>query len=846
MPTSAGKTFIAELMILKSFIKSPNKKCLYIAPFRALNNEKEIELGKYLSKLGFSVSSLAGSYEIDNFQDVILSDTNLLIATPEKVDILLRFQPEIFNDISFVVVDEGHIVGEISTRATLLEFLIIRLRIRNKNLKTLFISAVMPKENADEYSIWLNGIGNNVLRSLKFSDSNENDEWEPTRKLISSFEWIGDSDNGNITFKNVEIFIDERNLQKRGVILNSFLKHKEFAGRFPDKTKKKEISASLAYKLSEEGATLVFCGTVWHGIDIVAKSLLELLELIDIPERFKLNRNKKSSFYAEKWYGDTYIKKAIEHGIGIHFGDMPEQVRVAVEEDFRESLLCILLSTNTIGQGLNFPIKNIIFHKIQIGGGGEYIQCRDFWNIIGRAGRAGKETEGKIIFIIQSPNDNRLFKKYTNKKNIESAESLLFRELNRLYEKRLSQNQLNLFKSNISLLSESYLLDLITEEIIGTDYEKIVEEIIGNSLFKVQVDKKGLNIEPLKNEFKRIFKSFENNATVEQLNIYKKTGLSFNSNKAIEKFIDMYIIVLEDYINKDNYFGIIECFLKMLTENYISEMNNAKLTGLNFSPIEYFIIIENWLNAEPLDRLFEIWKEETNKEIDDLHIFIANALYYLYPWGISSFLIILSYKTKMEFKDLPENIKNIPNYLKYGLNNYTSCLARILGIKSREASEYLQEISNGLQGTSFIRWINNLTNIEIQRFKLSDYDKDNIREVSLKLTPNKNNILGNAYTFTVRGTNCNNNWMINSMVININDDLEYVREYDNAYDPYSIILKKDSLEIGYIPRHIAMIISSEIDIDDKEYTVKVIGVFKENDYNEIEVKMEEKIIFVGL
>ena len=61
MPTSAGKTFIAELSILKYLIKFPNKKCIYVAPFRALTNEKEEELSKHFSKIGFSVSLLINS-----------------------------------------------------------------------------------------------------------------------------------------------------------------------------------------------------------------------------------------------------------------------------------------------------------------------------------------------------------------------------------------------------------------------------------------------------------------------------------------------------------------------------------------------------------------------------------------------------------------------------------------------------------------------------------------------------------------------------------------------------------------------------------------------------------------
>jgi replicative superfamily II helicase len=47
MPTSSGKTFIAELLILKYLNQQPEKKCIYVAPYRALTNEKENELGKY-------------------------------------------------------------------------------------------------------------------------------------------------------------------------------------------------------------------------------------------------------------------------------------------------------------------------------------------------------------------------------------------------------------------------------------------------------------------------------------------------------------------------------------------------------------------------------------------------------------------------------------------------------------------------------------------------------------------------------------------------------------------------------------------------------------------------------
>jgi superfamily II DNA/RNA helicase len=523
MPTSSGKTFIAELLILKYLIQQPEKKCIYIAPYRALTNEKENELGKYLSRLGFIVSSLSGSYEIDVFQDVVLTDTDLLIATPEKIDCLLRFVPDYFINVSLIVIDEGHIISDFTPWATLLEFLIIRLCMKIPDLKTLFISAVMPPQNANEYSLWLSGKASNVLRSLNFSDSDIVDEWEPTKKLISSFQ------DGNIFFKNIN-YEDEERHRKVGAILNSYLKP-EF--EIKNGTPKNTIAAYLAYKLSEEGGTLVFCAQP-RFTESIAKKLLEILKRKKYPDRFNNNKNKESSYYSKIWYGsNSTITKAINHGIGIHFGDMPEQVRFAVENDYKNGLLSILLSTNTIGQGLNFPIKNLIIYSLQIGGQGDYIKYRDFWNIVGRAGRAGKETEGKIVFIINSPTDTMLFHQFTNRKNIENAESQFLQAL----QLRLSNvNTDDEFHNNITKMSETYLLDLVTEEIIGTDYEEILEKIIQNALFKTQIDNRRLDIKPIKNAFKKIFMNFENEDRIENLNEYKKTGLSFKSNNLAYNF----------------------------------------------------------------------------------------------------------------------------------------------------------------------------------------------------------------------------------------------------------------------------------------------------------------------
>lgn len=838
MPTSAGKTLIAELLILKYLTNVPNKKCIYIAPFRALTHEKEIELSKNLSKLGYSVSSLSGNYEIDEFQNLILEETDLLIATPEKIDLLLRQNPQLFENVSLVVVDEGHIIGEISPRATLLEFLIIRLKIKTPEIKLLFISAVMPPNNANEYSLWLSNKETNVLRSLKFKNSSIDDEWEPTRKLISSFQW--ETNGGNITFQNVTTK-EENAINSKGAILYSFLKEGEFGNKYPKKKNKVETAAALAFKMSNDGSTLVFCAQV-RRIKSVAKALIKIFSVTEIPDRFRYNIEKKSSYYSKLWYGEnSYITEAINNGVGIHFGDMPEQVRNAVEDDFSKGLLSILLSTNTIGQGLNFPIKNLIFYETQISRTEEnntYIQKRDFWNIVGRAGRANKEIEGRIVFIINSSNDRNLYKSFTKKENIENANSFFFQALDLLTAKRIKEDY---FFEIISILAETYLLDLLTEEIIGTDYEEIINRILSNSLFKIQIEKKNLDINFIKKGFYNTFKSFEADSSYEILKIFNKTGLSFKSNKLISEFIDLNMQELNGLLENDNYIGVLRFFLEFISDNILTEINYSKLADIKIKPTECQTIIQGWINSETIQTLIKLWVESTGLEIEAFHSFIAQALTYLYPWIISSFLQILAFKAEIEFQNLPANIKNLPNYIKYGINSNLGCLAMSLGIKSRNVAKLLSTTPEELTEINFIKWISNLLYNEIDTFQISEYDKDNVKDVAIRLTTQRFSIFPEIFEFHIKGTNFNSDWSITSKTVKVGDELTYRREEDNNYDPFAIQLLKGENIIGYIPREYSKKIATEIDIENNFFSIFVENTIVKDGFNEIQVRMTKVI-----
>lgn len=834
MPTSAGKTFIAELAIIDALVKHPGKKCLYIAPYRALTNEKEEELATAISKLGYSVSALSGSYELDEFQEIVLEDNDVLIATPEKVDFLFRQNPDYFSRISLMVVDEGHIVGDISQRASLLEFLIIRLRIKVENLRILFISAVMPPENADEYSLWLNSASDKVIRSLMYDNSPITDEWEPTRKLIGSFEWSGN--NGLITYKNISTENEETRASSAAFI-PSIIQKKQFANLYPNGSNKAQTSASLAFRFSVDGNCLIFCSQVGftESVGIALLNILSSLEQNggEAPIHFRRNIETESYFFSKKWYGDnSYVTQCIERGIGIHYGDMPEAVRRSVESDYVSGKLRVLISTNTIGQGLNFPIKYLIIHSTIISRN-KYVTVRDFWNIIGRAGRAGKETEGQIIFVINSPTDRRSYARYTDKSRIEASYSMFLNVLAALLQGRINETTYDQYMETIS---ESYLLNLLAEETIETDDQEQIELIINNSLFKVQAEKRDFDLQPVRNSFSKIINNIKENVPADLLEVFGQTGFVLKSNNAINEFIDSKMDSLLETIFSDDYFEYLRLILELFSEGNIEEVISLKLQGVGNKMLDYFDTAKLWIQGREINEIQANW-QTVSTDMSKLNVLISDGFYYRYTWGITAFTTVLISKIGMERNDLAENIQNLSSYIKYGVNNATACLARSLGIKNRDVALLLSVNAGGATGRDFIKWIANLTFEDVQGYNVNKYDRANIISIANKLTTRRYDEFPTVFEFWIKGIYFEQSRMEISRTLEAGQLLTCVRDPFNLHDPYAIKVFYNDIEVGYVPREYARLISVEIDINNAEYEIEIIDITEQEDYNLIFVRM---------
>lgn len=826
MPTSAGKSFIAELFLLNNLIKHPDKHVLYVSPFNALSSEKENDFGRNLEKLGYTVSCFSGNYEIDVFQGIVKSSTDLFIATPEKTDLLLRTDKDFFNSVSAIVFDEGHIVGDVSNRGQLLEFLIVRLKIYFPNIRFLFISAVIPSVNAEDVASWLSGNVNCILDSKRFEGDSRN--WSPTRKLIGRYNWS--IAGGKIEIVN-QGFVPGTTIYPYipSYINKEIISCMERASNPP----KTAISAALACQMSKNGQVLVFSGFP-NRILLVINEILGIYSKSENPSTellLKENTNTASYFYSRQYFGDDNpITKAILIGVGVHYGDLPDQIKKSVETDYKNGELKILVCTNTIGQGINFPIKNLIFDNVYFNPGDPNCKLtkNDYDNLVGRAGRAEKETEGFVVFVEKTNVDKRVFDIYRNSP-LNDVDSNLVSLISKFIDKTITAEQ---FEQDISSLIDVYLIDLVIEEAVQSedDTSALVDKICQNSLFSVQCRRKGLDFSVAKEPIKKRIIEFISNVPDEQKQLYKKTGLSRKTTQSMITFLQSKESIEDIETFSDS---IIHLFLEFLNNNEINEiLNDYKLSRIQLDYFKIESIVEKWIHESERFELISEWLY-LGYSVEEFFILESRGFGYIYPWLLSGFILVYC---NIHSVEMNEQLETISSFLKNGLNSKNACIAKSLGVLSRETCSFLNDKFVNSGQSNFISWFANLDSTQIDHFNLSIYERENIKQVSRKISPCSNKDQPTSFTFYIRGTIYNEDYKVNSLFTTLFDSLSLKRDEQNSYDPFAIFVLNGENILGYVPKEYSRYISTEMDLNDAQYNVEILTMNNQGDYNDIKVR----------
>jgi superfamily II DNA/RNA helicase len=386
LPTSAGKTRIAELCILRCL--AGGKRVVFVTPLRALSAQTETTLQGTFGPLGKTISSLYGSIGVSGIDEDAIRERNIVVATPEKLDFALRNDPSLLDDVGLLVFDEGHMIG-LNEREVRYEVQIQRLLRRRDapDRRIVCLSAILPDgDQLDDFAAW--------LRRDHPGGLIKND-WRPTRLRFGEVVWTSPTARLNLRVG------DERPWVQR------FLTGAAPPIRPPQKPRRtrlfpgdqRELCLATAWRLVDEGQTvLIFCPER-RRVEPFADVIVDLHERGALRSLLEADPNVLSTALAlgEEWLGaGSAILKCLRLGVALHHGALPTAYRKEVERLLRDNILKVTISSPTLAQGLNLSATAVIMYSLHRAGG--RIETGEFKNVIGRAGRAYVDVEGIVLF----------------------------------------------------------------------------------------------------------------------------------------------------------------------------------------------------------------------------------------------------------------------------------------------------------------------------------------------------------------------------------------------------------------------------------------------------------------
>ena len=595
MPTSSGKTTSIGLIIRSAFITNRTKLAIVVAPFKALCKEITLNLTDFFSHDEVIVNELSDIAEKDDIDFFDTTEKNtLIILTPEKLLFLIRNKNEILEDLNLIIFDEAHLFDD-NSRGTNYELLISTIKYYlKKSSQKILISAVIT--NSSMINDWLNDGDGKVI---------SNNNIISAQRSIAMGDWIGhtgqlyflNQENPDIDDFYVPKIVDIQEINKLG--------RERVKRYFPDVDfKKKKLNNAYdmqiyyALKMIHNGATAIFSGTK-ASADKTIERILEIerrgLPIAAFSNNNNADENIKIANLIKLNLGDsaTYYYAALK-GVFIHHGNIPSGIRTSIEYAMSHNLINFVVCTSTLAQGVNLPIKYLIISNLYQGQ--SQIKVRDFHNLLGRTGRAGKHIEGTVILsepFVHSNKRDWKWRKYKSMLNIANSEDSL-------------SNLLKLVRDiDIKNLPSINLLPLILLKYSNSD-----EFNRQNNLLK-QVIKKEFpeSYLPFSNELQTILNSLNDveNYVMFFMNYFGKDEANFTN--IVTKQTLGYQLASEDEKEKlIHLFDTIKNHSLLLTKG---ELNLYTITSLGFDSSKF---LSQWLS----EKIEEI--NQVNYEIELVNI----------------------------------------------------------------------------------------------------------------------------------------------------------------------------------------------------------------------------------
>ncbi|EDV42218.1 uncharacterized protein Dana_GF17871 [Drosophila ananassae] len=375
-PTSAGKTLVSEILLIKTVLER-RKKVLLILPFISVVREKMFYLQDLLVPAGYRVEGFFGGYNPPGgFENI-----DVAICTIEKANSIVNklLEQDKLDSIGTVVVDEVHLISD-KGRGYILELLLAKILYmsRRKSLQIQVITMSATLANVQLLQRWLDA-------ELYITD------YRPValKEMIKV---------GTKVFDNQLQYV-------RDVSQQSELQ--QALGNDSD-----HVAQLCIETLLEGCSVIVFCPSKDWCENLAVQLATAMHALIksgsDLGRRLRSNlspealENVKQQLRDIPTGLDAVMSKAVTCACAFHHAGLTTEERDIVETAFKSGALKVLVATSTLSSGVNLPARRVLIRSPLFGG--KQMSSLTYRQMIGRAGRTGKDTLGESILICTESN----------------------------------------------------------------------------------------------------------------------------------------------------------------------------------------------------------------------------------------------------------------------------------------------------------------------------------------------------------------------------------------------------------------------------------------------------------
>ncbi len=404
LPTSAGKTLVAQLLALKHFAAGLDSVC-YVAPMRSLGREVRDALRSRLRVVRGELGPDLPDYYPDFLTTDDVADPEIDVMTPERLGHLMRNNlDEVLDRYGMFIFDEAHLVADPS-RGFDLEWVLAMLHWKTRTMHHRMILLSAALGNRAEIKAWIDPDDGGRLFSSEWRGPRRLHAvfytealWdEPTYEAVSSANWpqrVRFPLEGRVQLRPVAGA--ERHevplVEPVGTLAFRVDRDGEHeSARHSSSTSQYEMNAQVVVAVGVAGPVLVVMST-----RIMARQMARA-----IAGHLEYSRETRElTAFVRARLGDEHpLVPLLPYRVGYHHAGLPTDVLEALEQALREERLLYLAATTTLTEGVNLPVRSVVLAETRYEGqdpGAQILGAR-LINAMGRAGRATKESEGWVV-----------------------------------------------------------------------------------------------------------------------------------------------------------------------------------------------------------------------------------------------------------------------------------------------------------------------------------------------------------------------------------------------------------------------------------------------------------------